>query len=123
MHGFSQSLPQAQDDVANLIGTEDVAGLPVFDAHGRRLGWIEQVMFDKFTGRATYAVVAARVTGQQHPVPWSYMRYAAERSGYEIEIDAEAFARAPSLADDGADWSDPEMRRKILDFYKRPIAV
>jgi sporulation protein YlmC with PRC-barrel domain len=120
MHGFSQPLPQ--EDIANLIGTEDVAGLPVFDAHGRRLGWIEQVMFDKFTGRATYAVVAARVSGQQHPVPWSHMRYAAERSGYEIEIDADAFAQAPSLAD-GGDWSDPEMRRKILDFYKRPIAV
>jgi sporulation protein YlmC with PRC-barrel domain len=123
MHGFSPSLPQAHDEVANLIGTEDVAGLPVFDAHGRRLGWIEQVMFDKFTGRVTYAVVAARVTGQQHPVPWSYMRYAAERSGYEIEIEAEAFARAPSLADEGTDWSDPEMRRNILDFYKRPVAV
>jgi sporulation protein YlmC with PRC-barrel domain len=109
-----------QDDIANLIGTEDVCGLPVFDAKGRRLGWIEDVMFDKFTGKATYAVVSA-TQGGRHPVPWSHMRYTEEPAGYELEIEAETLARAPVLT--GTDWSDPEMRRKILDFYKRPIAV
>jgi sporulation protein YlmC with PRC-barrel domain len=114
-----------RNEIANLIGTEDVAGMPVFDANGHRLGWIEEVMFDKFTGKATYAVVsAAGGSGSgKHPVPWPHLRYAQERGGYEIEIDAEAFGRAPALSGGSADWSDPEMRRKVLDFYKRPTAV
>jgi hypothetical protein len=109
-----------QDEIANLIGTEDVCGLPVFDAKGRRLGFIEDVMFDKFSGKATYAVVSA-AEGGRHPVPWSHMRYTEEPAGYELEVEAETLGRAPVLS--GNDWSDPEMRRKILDFYKRPIAV
>jgi hypothetical protein len=112
-----------QDEIENLIGTEDVCGLPVFDAKGRRLGWIEDVMFDKFTGKATYAVVSA-AQGGRHPVPWSHMRYTEEPAGYELEIEAETLGRAPVLSGDGtADWSDLEMRRKILDFYRRPVAV
>jgi sporulation protein YlmC with PRC-barrel domain len=111
------------DEIANLIGTEDVCGLPVFDATGRRLGWVEEVMFDKFTGKATYVVVSAAAQGGRHPVPWSHMRYDEERTGYELEIEAETLARAPVLSGSGTDWSDPEMRRKILDFYKRPIAI
>lgn len=115
----------AGDEIANLIGTEDVSGMPVFDANGHRLGWIEEVMFDKFTGKATYAVVSdtSAPGGTRHPVPWSHMRYVEEPGGYELEIEAETLARAPILSAGGSDWADPEMRRKILDFYKRPIAV
>jgi sporulation protein YlmC with PRC-barrel domain len=112
----------ARDEIANLIGTEDIAGLPVFGPDGRRLGWIEDVMLDKFTGKVTYAVVSA-THGGRHPVPWSHLRYDEERCGYELEIEDEILRRAPVVAGDGTEWSDPEMRRKILDFYKRPIAV
>lgn len=118
---FSNDVSE-QDEIANLIGTEVVCGLPVFDAKGRRLGFIEDVMFDKFSGKATYAVVSA-AQGGRHPVPWPYMRYTDEPAGYELEIEAETFGRAPALSGNGTDWSDPEMRRKILDFYRRPIAV
>ncbi len=122
MSSFSNNVSE-RDEIANLIGTEDVCGLPVFGAKGRRLGFIEEVMFDKFTGKATYAVVSADhgSSSGRHPVPWSHMRYTDEPAGYELEIEAETLARAPVLS--GTDWSDPEMRRKILDFYRRPIAV
>lgn len=125
MHGFIGSISPESSSLANLIGTEDVVGTPVFDLEGRRLGWIDEVMFDRASGRATYAVVADATRangGEKRPVPWSLLRYVVARGGYEVETDAESFARAPTLPGHGG-WSDAELRHRILDYFKRPITV
>ena len=41
-----------------LISSEDVEGVNVYDTQGKKIGEIDHLMIDKISGRVTYAVMS-----------------------------------------------------------------
>ena len=74
----------------HLIAATRVEGVPVLDASGKRLGRVADLMLDKVSGRATYALMSfdgfLGVGERYYPVPWSMLTYDTARHGYVAPI-------------------------------------
>jgi sporulation protein YlmC with PRC-barrel domain len=64
---------------SNLIGSDKVEGTPVYRSNGGRVGQIERVMIDKFSGKVAYAVMSfggfLGIGEDYYPLPWSVLTY------------------------------------------------
>jgi sporulation protein YlmC with PRC-barrel domain len=75
-----------------LIVSDHAKGAPVYTPEGNRLGRIERVMVDEATGEIASAVVSftfgnsMSIEADEHPVPWSLLRYNPRFDGYELRI-------------------------------------
>ena len=47
-----------REETANLIASDKVEGTAVYGADGKKIGRIENLMIDKFTGQVAYAVLS-----------------------------------------------------------------
>jgi sporulation protein YlmC with PRC-barrel domain len=63
-----------------LISSEDVEGVNVYDMQGKKIGEIDHLMIDKISGRVTYAVMSfggfLGLGHSHYPVPWGALKYA-----------------------------------------------
>ena len=70
----------------NLIAAERVNGTNVYNLKGEKLGHVEDIMIDKVTGKAIYAVMSfggfLGMGEKQHPLPWSTLKYDQQQGGY-----------------------------------------
>ncbi len=75
-----------------LIAGDHAKGAPVYTPDGNRLGRIERVMVDETTGEIVRAVVSFTfgnrmgIETDEHPVPWSLLKYNFRFDGYELRI-------------------------------------
>lgn len=75
-----------------LVTTDNAKGAPVYAPDGNRLGRVEGVMEDEATGEIVYAIVnfspgkGIGFETDEHPVPWSLLRYNSRFGGYELKI-------------------------------------
>jgi hypothetical protein len=117
----SSGLKEAARAAANLIGTDDLEGAPVYRASAGRIGEIEQLLFDKVSGMATYVVVKiASVAGSDVclPIPWSHISYNDKLACYEVDLSDGKFADAPRYRRESPwDWTSLKVRRRVYDFY------
>ena len=114
----------AQDSTPahRLIAGAKVAGTPVYDTAGERLGAVEDVMIDKESGRIAYAVLSfggfLGMGEKHHPLPWAALRYDTALGGYVVALDRTRLEGAPALADaSDAAWGDPVWGQRIHDYY------
>ncbi len=104
----------------HLIAASRVQGAPVFGAEGKRLGKIEDIMLDKATGKATYALMGhdgfLGVGEQFYPLPWSMLTYDEKRHGYVAPITQKQLSDGHAVGDreveDECDW-----RESVHTFY------
>lgn len=108
----------------SLIAADKVNGTAVFDMTGDKLGNVENIMIDKISGRAIYAVMSfggfLGVGEKHHPLPWTALRYDESKEGYVINIDKKQLQDAPNY--DRAsefNWTH-DYGRKVDNFYKVP---
>lgn len=89
-----------ENTAGNLITTERVNGTAVYNGKGEKLGHIEDVIIDKVSGRAIYAVLSfggfLGIGEKQHPLPWATLRYDKRLVGYVVNLDRKALDAAPS---------------------------
>ncbi len=114
--------PNETDPAHKLIAGAKVAGTPVYNNEGKRLGSIEDVMIDKQSGRIAYAVLSfGGILGfgdHHHPLPWQTLRYDTALGGYVVALDPSTLEGAPALADkSGAAWEDPVWGDRIHEYY------
>ena len=73
-----------------LISSEDVEGVNVYDMQGKKIGEIDHLMIDKISGRVTYAVMSfggfLGLGHSHYPVPWGALKYSTKLSGYETSM-------------------------------------
>ncbi len=105
-----------------LIAGAKVAGTPVYDTAGERLGAVEDVMIDKESGRIAYAVLSfggfLGMGEKHHPLPWVALRYDTALGGYVVALDRTRLEGAPALADESDEaWGDPAWGQRIHDYY------
>ena len=86
----TQAKPLNKRETSNLIGSDKVEGTPVYRTNGDRVGQIERVMIDKFSGKVAYAVMrfgGFLGIGEDHyPLSWFVLTYNPTLGGYEVNV-------------------------------------
>jgi hypothetical protein len=81
-----------------LISSEDVEGTNVYDTKGSKIGEVDHLMFDKVSGRVSYAVMSF---GHSHyPIPWGALKYETKLNGYVTGVTQQQLKDAPAFSDD-----------------------
>ena len=108
----------------SLIAAEKVNGTNVYNAAGDKLGSVEDIMLDKVSGKAIYAVMSfggfLGIGEKQHPLPWSALNYDERKGGYVVNLDKKMLENAPTLdPDENFTWT-PDYGRSIDKYYGAP---
>lgn len=109
----------------SLIAAEKVNGTSVYNRAGDKLGTVEDIMLDKVSGKAVYAVMSfggfLGMGEKQHPLPWSALDYDTGKGGYVVNLDKSMLEKAPTLDADYEDtvWT-PDYGRSIDKYYNVP---
>ena len=108
----------------SLIAAEKVEGTNVYNLQGEKLGTVEDIMIDKISGRAIYAVMSfggfLGMGEKQHPLSWSSLRYDERQGGYVVNLDKKMLESAPSYdMDEDFLWT-PEYGRRVDKYYNAP---
>ena len=86
-----------------LIAAEKVKGTNVYNRAGEKLGSVEDIMIDKVSGRAIYAVMSfggfLGMGEKRHPLPWATLKYDTQKGGYVVNLDKKQLeARRTTIA-------------------------
>ena len=72
----------------SLIAAEKVNGTNVYNMDGDKLGTVDDIMIDKISGKAIYAVMSfggfLGMGEKQHPLPWSSLVYDETPTGDQL---------------------------------------
>ena len=109
---------------ASLITAARVVGSNVFNTEGQKLGVIDDIMIDRASGRAVYAVMGfggfLGLGESHHPLPWPMLHYDPAKGGYIVALSKEQLRDAPYYGKgDDFDWT-PEYGRRVDSYYRLP---
>jgi sporulation protein YlmC with PRC-barrel domain len=107
-----------------LIAADKVSGTNVYNLAGDKLGSVDDIMIDKISGRAIYAVLSfggfLGMGEKYHPLPWATLKYNAQMGGYVINLDKKQLESAPSYdRDSDFEWTS-DYGREVDSYYKAP---
>jgi hypothetical protein len=110
------------DHSHSLIAGSRVAGTPVFNTAGERLGAIDDVMIDKTSGHVAYAVLSfggfLGIGDRHHPLPWAALTYDTALEGYVVRLDRAQIEGAPVLGEDAeAMWRDRAWGERVHAYW------
>lgn len=107
----------------SLIAAEKVEGTNVYNTKGEKLGTVEDIMIDKVSGRACYAVMSfggfLGMGEKHHPLPWSTLKYDKSKEGYVVNLDKAVLEKAPTYDEDDFTWT-PDYGRRVDRYYNVP---
>jgi hypothetical protein len=102
-----------------LISSEDVEGVNVYDMKGKKIGEIDHLVIDKISGRITYGVMSFSGfigLGHSHyPLPWGALKYNTTLNGFETSVTEAQLKDAPAFSDDS--WTDRNWESKTHTYY------
>ena len=90
-------------------------GLPVVDPEGERIGRIEDVYFDRATGRAEWATVKTALFGSQVnfiPIGDAHPNFVGD---IVVHVPREEVRNAPRI--EPGDALTPEQERELYEYY------
>jgi sporulation protein YlmC with PRC-barrel domain len=107
-----------------LIAADKVKGTNVYNLAGDKLGSVDDIMIDKVTGRAIYAVMSfggfLGMGDQHYPLPWATLKYDTQKGGYVVNLDKKQLEGAPNYDRNSEFKWTPEYGRKVDTYYKAP---
>ena len=107
-----------------LIAAEKVKGTDVYNRAGEKLGSVEDIMIDKVSGRAIYAVMSfggfLGMGEKHHPLPWATLKYDTQKGGYVVNLDKKQLEGAPNYDRDSEFKWTPDYGRKVDSYYNVP---
>lgn len=109
-------------ETAALIGSDKVDGTAVYGTDQQKIGSIERVMIDKFTGKVAYAVLSfggfLGMGEDYYPVPWATLKYDTGLDGYRVNLSKDQLTKAPKYTESqGWNWNRDNDRR-VYDYYQ-----
>src|SRR5262249_2673077 len=109
-------------ETTSLIGSDKVEGTNVYGRDEKKIGSIERIMIDKFSGKVAYAVVSyggfLGMGDDHYPTPWTSLKYDTRLGGYVVGTPAGQLEGAPKYAND-RDWScSPANDERVYGYYK-----
>lgn len=107
-----------------LIASGKVKDTDVYSLSGDKLGKIEDVMLDKVSGRAIYAILSfggfLGIGHDHYPLPWSQLKYSVDNGGYVIDLDKDRLTGAPKYAPNQEFRWTADYGRDVDRFYNAP---
>jgi hypothetical protein len=109
---------------ASLIAADKVEGTNVYNRQGEKLGSVDDILIDKASGRAIYAIMSfggfLGMGEKHHPLPWMALKYDSKMSGYVVDLDKKVLEDAPNYDSDGNfEWT-ADYGRKVDSYYSAP---
>jgi sporulation protein YlmC with PRC-barrel domain len=106
-------MQNADNTAGRLIAAAEVQGTSVYNRAGEKLGSVEDIMIDKVSGKAEYAVLSfggfLGMGVNEYPIPWAKLTYDPRMGGFVVDIDKRILENAPVYAED-ASWGDSDWR-------------
>ena len=88
------------DTTGRLIAASKVNGTSVYNRGGEKLGSVYDVLIDKRSGKAAYAIMSfggfLGLGEKYHPLPWKMLTYDTRLGGYVVDLDRDKLENAPS---------------------------
>lgn len=114
--------PVDVDETNRLISSEKVDGTPVYNRNGDRLGTVNNLMINKFTGKVEYAVMSfggfLGIGESYNPLPWHMLSYDPQMGGYVVDADRSRLERAPRYTRSTVpDWSTRDYPSRIDAYW------
>ena len=105
----------------SLVTAGEVTGTNVYNLQGEELGTVEDILIDKVSGRAVYAIMAfggfLGMGEKQHPLPRPALKYDEGRGGYVVNLEKTMLQNAPSH-DRSTDFTwTPDYGRRVDQYY------
>jgi sporulation protein YlmC with PRC-barrel domain len=122
VHGYWEQ-PAQERQASSLITSDKVEGLPVYDAHGKRIGRVERLMIDKLTGEIAYAVLSfggfLGIGEDHYPIPWPMLTYNEKPDGFQLDVTEEQLKSAPKI-EQGENWEQTNhaRNRDVYDYWE-----
>ena len=108
----------------SLIAADKVEGTNVYNLQGDKLGTVDDIMIDKISGRAIYAVMSfggfLGMGEKYHPLPWSTLNYDERKGGYVVNLDKAKLEKAPTYDRTGNFTWTPDYGRRVDQYYNAP---
>lgn len=119
------SLNDPSDTGGQVIAASKVNGTAVYNTAGEKLGSIYDVMMEKVSGKAAYAVMSfggfLGIGDRYHPLPWHELTYDRRLGGYVVDLDRARLEGAPSYsADEAMAWNDPAYGHRVDEYWDLP---
>ena len=108
----------------SLIAAEKVEGTDVYNLQGDKLGTVDDIMLDKVSGKAIYAIMSfggfLGIGEKYHPVPWSMLTYDTNKGGFVVPLDKRQLQGAPAYGAGEMRFGDRNWNKSVYDYYKVP---
>lgn len=115
-----QTIPTSETH--GLISAGQVEGTAVYDLDGQRLGHVEDIMLHKLSGKVAYAVMAfggfLGIGESLHPLPWTILKYDADRGGYVVPLSKAQLQDGPTYAREALGESDETWGEAVHAYYQ-----
>jgi hypothetical protein len=110
---------------AGLSPASKVNGTSVYNPAGEKLGSIYDVMLEKVSGRAEFAILSfggfLGIGEKYFPLPWNALNYDVAQGGYVVNVDRDRLERAPSYSADELSGWDDTWDSRITDYWRAPV--
>ena len=110
-----------RDATHRLIASDRVEGTSVYNGENEKLGSIRNIMIDKRSGKAEYAVLEFGglfgLGSDHYPIPWDMLTYDTDKNGYVVNLSKQQVERAPHYAADRTPEYDDVYGRGVYSHY------
>ena len=105
------NLENPSDTRGRMIAASKVNGTSVYNTASEKLGSVYDIMLDKVSGHAEYAVLSfggfLGIGEKYHPLPWNSLKYDIDQGGYVVNLDRSRMEGAPMYsASELSAWDD-----------------
>src|SRR5580658_7680357 len=126
MQNESMARTGQTDETDRLISSEKVEDTAVYNRNGDRLGTVDHLMIDKYTGQVEYAVMSfggfLGIGESYNPLPWHMLNYNTGLGGYCVDLDRSRLERAPRYTPSSLpDWTDRGYRSRLDEYWIPPV--
>ena len=106
---------------SQVISSDKVEGSSVYNGNGDKLGSIDDLMIDKYSGHVRYAVLEfggfLGMGTDRYPLPWSMLKYDTAFDGYVVPVEKSQLEKAPRYSQTESPEYCDDYGRKVYDYY------
>jgi sporulation protein YlmC with PRC-barrel domain len=111
----------ASNTTGDVISSDKVEGTAVYNNAGEKLGSIDDLMIDKYSGQVGYAVLEfggfLGLGSDRYPIPWKMLKYSTDRDGYVVPLDKSKLEKAPKYGEGNVPVYDKDYGARINSYY------
>jgi sporulation protein YlmC with PRC-barrel domain len=107
--------------INSVISSGRVHGTNVYNPDGDKLGTIDDLMINKYTGQVRYAVMEfggfLGIGSDRYPIPWRLLTYDKGLGGYVVPLSTPKLEGAPHYSKDAQPAYDEAYGAAVNGYY------